>query len=108
MYPFDKLFVMTYSAFVVFKKSFRISNINNDQEPTLYSDKETNIHQSASTRLKSPKHETKCLIQENDIKFIQVIGRGAFGSVRSAEWTTQDNEKVIYKSCHRRQLFVST
>ncbi|XP_066915607.1 ack-related non-receptor tyrosine kinase-like isoform X2 [Clytia hemisphaerica] len=90
------------------KKSFRLSSSSNNlqdvslQDNATQSIQNTNIP-SVPEDQKSPRQEAKCLIQEKDIRFLEVIGKGAFGSVRSAEWITVDNEKIfVAVKCIRR------
>ena len=89
-----------YLSLFSLKKSFRLSSSSSNlhdvsQQGSTQPLQIANIP-SVPEDQKSPRQEAKCLIQEKDIRFMEVIGKGAFGSVRSAEWTTVDNEKVCF------------
>lgn len=75
-----------FEPLIDFQKSFRLTN-ENENKPKVDAKHDKNH--------KDPRQQdTKCLIQEKSIAFSEILGKGAFGYVRSAEWTTTSGEKV--------------
>ena len=49
---------------------------------------------------KDSEQALQCLIKESDITLKEMLGKGAFGYVRSAEWKTESNKKVNLYHMH--------